>query len=91
MAEQATKNKIELIKAQRDGLEVAGDIERFAREGWESIPEADRDVRLKWVGIFYRKQTPGYFMIRVRIPNGISNADQLPGSGTDNNCLDRIY
>ena len=89
MAERATRNKIELIKAERDGLEIAGDIERFAREGWESIPEADRDVRLKWVGIFYRKQTPGYFMIRIRIPNGISNADQVRAIGEITNRYGR--
>ncbi len=89
MAERATKNKIELIKAERDGLEIAGDIERFAREGWESIPEADRDVRLKWVGVFYRKQTPGYFMIRVRIPSGISNAAQLRAIGEITNRYGR--
>ena len=89
MAERATKNKIEMIKAERDGLEVADDIERFAREGWESIPEADRGVRLKWVGVFYRKQTPGYFMIRVRIPNGISNAAQLRAIGEITNRYGR--
>ena len=35
-----------------------------------SIPEDDRDIRMKWYGIFYRKATPGFFMIRIRIPNG---------------------
>jgi ferredoxin-nitrite reductase len=77
MAEAATRNKFERIKAERDGLDVGEDIERFAAEGWESIPEDDRDARLKWWGIFYRKQTPGHFMVRIRINNGLSNATQL--------------
>lgn len=34
-------NKIEQVKAEKDGLDVGADIERFAREGWEIIPEDD--------------------------------------------------
>ncbi|WP_457600089.1 nitrite/sulfite reductase [Hydrogenivirga sp.] len=46
-------------------------MERYFADGnWENIPEDDRDVRLKWYGIFYRKATPGYFMVRIRVPNG---------------------
>ncbi len=70
-------NKIEGIKAAQDGLDVEASIEQYAREGWESIPEDDRDARLKWWGIFYRKQTPGYFMMRIRIPNGIASSEQV--------------
>ena len=69
-------NKIEEYKKEKDGLDVAQDIPRFADEGWQSIPEGDRE-RLKWLGVFFRRQTPGHFMMRVRIPNGICNADQF--------------
>jgi ferredoxin-nitrite reductase len=69
-------NKIEEYKREKDGLDVAEDIPRFADEGWQSIPEGDRE-RLKWVGVFFRRQTPGRFMMRVRIPNGISNSSQF--------------
>ncbi len=89
MAEKATKNKFEQIKAEKDGLDVGADIERYAMGGWESIPEDDRDARLKWYGVFYRKQTPGYFMVRIRIPNGLSNAAQLRAIGGITNELGR--
>ncbi len=69
-------NKIEGLKAEKDGLDVIHDVPRFAQEGWEAIPEGDRD-RLKWTGVFFRRQTPGHFMMRVRIPNGISNSAQV--------------
>src|ERR1700693_3804576 len=69
-------NKIEVIKNEKAGLDVLYDIPRFAQEGWEAIPDDDRE-RLKWAGVFFRKQTPGNFMMRVRIPNGISTAMQL--------------
>jgi ferredoxin-nitrite reductase len=74
-------SKIEEIKAAKDGLDAGADIEQYARGGWESIPEDDRDARLKWWGVFYRKQTPGYFMMRIRIPNGIASADQIEEIG----------
>jgi ferredoxin-nitrite reductase len=69
-------NRIEELKREKDGLEVIADVPRYAREGWEAIDEGDRE-RLKWAGVFFRRQTPGHFMMRVRIPNGISNAAQL--------------
>ena len=30
-------NKIEALKAERDGLDVSEDLVRFAREGWRTI------------------------------------------------------
>ena len=69
-------NKIEAIKSEKDGLDILRDIPAFSRDGWESIPMPDRD-RLKWAGVFFRRQTPGRFMMRVRITNGISNSDQF--------------
>jgi ferredoxin-nitrite reductase len=32
---------------------------------------------LKWVGVFYRRPTPGKFMMRIRMPNGFVRSDQL--------------
>ena len=69
-------NKVEEYKKEKDGLDVLEDVPRYAQEGWEAISEGDRE-RLKWTGVFFRRQTPGYFMMRVRIPNGISNAAQI--------------
>ncbi|MBF2098068.1 MAG: ferredoxin--nitrite reductase, partial [Gloeomargaritaceae cyanobacterium C42_A2020_066] len=70
-------NKFEEIKARKDGLRVQADLEHFAQIGWESIPEEDRDYRLKWVGLFFRKHTPGKFMLRLRLPNGILSSHQM--------------
>ena len=69
-------NKIEEYKKEKDGLDVMDDLPRYAREGWEGITEGDRE-RLKWLGVFFRRQTPGHFMMRVRISNGKSNSAQL--------------
>ena len=72
----AFTNKIEKLKQEKDGLDVAADVPRFARDGWETIGDADRE-RLKWLGVFFRRQTPGRFMMRIRMPNGLTNAAQL--------------
>ncbi len=71
-------NKIERIKAEKDGLDILPDIYRWAEMGIDAISEDDFE-RLKWYGIFYRRRTPGYFMMRIRIPNGIVNSSQFKG------------
>lgn len=69
-------NKIEILKTERDGLAVKEMIAHYAKTGWESIPEDDVQ-RLKWYGVFLRNPTPGFFMIRVRIPGGKTGSYQL--------------
>src|SRR5262249_55467043 len=52
------------------------DIERFAETDDEShIGEGDAQ-RLKWFGLFLRKQTPGHMMMRLRATCGKMNAEQ---------------
>lgn len=70
-------NQFERLKSEKDGLAVKAELEAFARLGWENIPEDDRDHRLKWLGIFFRKRTPGQFMLRLRLPNGILTSGQM--------------
>lgn len=70
-------NKIETIKREKDGLAVKDELEQFAAVGWQNIPEADLQVRLKWLGIFFRPVTPEKFMMRLRVPNGILTSQQL--------------
>ncbi|MBD2413865.1 ferredoxin--nitrite reductase [Nostoc calcicola FACHB-389] len=73
----ASLNKFEKFKAQKDGLAVKGEIEKFAALGWEAMDETDRDHRLKWLGVFFRPVTPGKFMMRLRMPNGILTGTQM--------------
>lgn len=66
----------EALKRKKNGLEVIEDIPNYISNGWESIPDTERD-RLKYVGVFYRRQTPGAFMMRLRMSSGFSNSDQF--------------
>ena len=70
-------NKIEQNKAAKDGLLVGNEIDKFAQIGWEEVDETDLQLRLKWYGMFWRPKTPGKFMLRLRVPNGCLNANQL--------------
>ena len=70
-------NQVEKNKAAKDGLEIGKDIDKFAEMGWEQMDKTDLELRLKWYGMFWRPKTPGKFMLRLRIPNGIINAEQL--------------
>ncbi|GKY99923.1 hypothetical protein MPSEU_000945900 [Mayamaea pseudoterrestris] len=83
--ERAQKGSpIEKIKLEKDVTSAWVDVYEFARkirEGemtWEEVEKADLDNRLKWVGMLHRaKRTPGQFMMRLKVPNGICNADQF--------------
>ena len=70
-------NKIELVKAEKDGLAVKNELEHFAKIGWESMDKSDLELRLKWLGIFFRPVTPGQFMLRLRTPNGNLNSEKM--------------
>ena len=71
-------NRFEAMKAAKDGLDVLPDLLRYAAERTpiEEIPEDDLD-RMKWYGVFHRKQTPGFFMMRLRTPGGRLTGEQL--------------
>jgi ferredoxin-nitrite reductase len=70
-------SKIEQMKLQQDGLDSLAGIEGFAATGnWQEMTEDDKQ-RFKWHGLFFRKQTPGNFMLRIRMTNGLSSAAQF--------------
>jgi len=70
-------NKFEKLKTEKDGLTVKSELEHFASLGWEAMDETDRDYRLKWLGLFFRPVTPGKFMMRLRLPNGVLTSHQM--------------
>ncbi|HEY9907124.1 MAG TPA: ferredoxin--nitrite reductase [Thermosynechococcaceae cyanobacterium] len=72
-----TQNKFERIKAEKDGLVLKQELDHFAKIGWEALEEADRDFRLRVLGLFYRTVTPGKFMLRLRVANGILPSTHL--------------
>lgn len=74
-------NKMELLKLEKDGLDVIRTIiEKYAVEGYDSIPE-DELNRFKWAGVYEQKPKDGHFMMRVRINSGCLNSNQARALG----------
>ena len=76
-AKKEKLNKIEQAKAKKHPLLLKQELENFARIGWEAMDEFELNQGFKWLGFFYRTVTPGFFMIRMRIPNGILTSNQM--------------
>ena len=74
----AIGNAVEGYKASLDGdgLRILEHLPEIIQRGVESLTPAEKEL-LKWVGVFFRRPTPGKFMMRVRMPNGFVRADQL--------------
>jgi ferredoxin-nitrite reductase len=72
------RNSVESLKSLKwwNPLRVRHDLPGMIAKGSAALTPADKDL-LKWVGIFFRKPTPGHFMMRVRMPNGFATSTQL--------------
>jgi ferredoxin-nitrite reductase len=71
------KNKVEIIKEEKDGLDALPDILALAANNrWEEMTEADK-ARAKWHGLFFRPPTPGNFMLRLRLEAGKTSSRQF--------------
>jgi len=70
-------NKVEVMKQEKDGLDSLPDILRLSpNNNWGEMTEDDKQ-RAKWHGLFFRKPTPGNFMMRLRLEGGRSNSRQF--------------
>ena len=76
--------RVERLKRELNPWEAHAEIERFAREGWDSIPPEWLGTYFRWWGIYTQGDGVGavggkggegkavrHFMVRIRIPNGV--------------------
>lgn len=75
--------RVERVKREKAPWSILEDIKRYAREGFESIPDEDLNIRFKHWGIYTQGDGDGvrgkaapYFMMRLRTPNGMITAAQ---------------
>jgi ferredoxin-nitrite reductase len=75
---RAAANAIEGYKASMggNGLRVREHLPQIIERGAAALTPAEKEL-LKWVGVFFRRPTPGKFMMRVRMPNGFASSRQL--------------
>lgn len=82
MAKETAAQRVERIKKEKDGLKVLEDIYVYAVLG-EAINPEDID-RFKWYGLYTQNRNLQaeddetlYFMLRVKLPNGEMNLEQI--------------
>src|SRR3954454_9896752 len=68
-------NKIERMKAEKDGLDVYAELMRAARDGYETLAETDMAL-LKWYGLYQHNTQDGHFMQRIKVVQGVLTAEQ---------------
>ncbi|ELZ53365.1 MULTISPECIES: nitrite/sulfite reductase [Halorubrum] len=72
---------VENWKSEVYGNEVRDRLFEFAEEGFDSIPDDERDAwfeRFKWWGLYHQRNgQEGYFMLRIGTPNGVLEPGQL--------------
>src|SRR5207237_3621312 len=71
-------NAVEGYKASMngDGLRIRELLPEIIERGAEALTPAEKEL-FKWIGVFFRKPTPGKFMMRIRMPNGFVRSGQL--------------
>ena len=82
-------NPFEKKKVKKGGDMMWTEVEELAvllRNGdvkWEDLDLDDVDVRMKWAGLFHRgKRTPGKFMQRLKVSQGVLSSEQLRALGS---------
>jgi sulfite reductase (ferredoxin) len=81
---ESPAQKAERVKREKPSWSILEDIRRYAREGFDSIPDDDLNVRFRAWGIYTQGDGAGtrggavpYFMMRVRTPNGVLNSKMV--------------
>jgi sulfite reductase (ferredoxin) len=82
--------RVERLKRELNPWEAYAEIQRFAREGWDSVPPEWFGAYFRWWGIYTQGDGVGaiggkggegkavrHLMVRIRIPNGVLDSRQL--------------
>ena len=89
-AKETKAQRVERLKRELNPWAAHAEIVRFAREGFQAIPPEWLGTYFRWWGIYTQGDGVGavggkggegkavpYFMLRIRIPNGMLSAAQL--------------
>jgi sulfite reductase (ferredoxin) len=82
--------RVERLKRELNPWEAYADIQRFARDGWDSVPPEWFGAYFRWWGIYTQGDGVGaiggkggegkavrHLMVRIRVPNGVLDSRQL--------------
>src|SRR6266568_8835941 len=82
------RNSTERLKREKSPLGMLDEIPALIAAGYEQVDEEDI-VRLKWWGLYHDKPKIGTFMLRVKIPGGVTSPEQLRTIGEISNVHGR--
>jgi sulfite reductase beta subunit-like hemoprotein len=82
------RNSVERLKREKSPLGMLDELPALIAAGYEQLPEEDI-VRLKWWGLYHDKPKIGTFMLRVKVPGGILQPEQLRAIGEISNVHGR--
>ena len=84
------EQRVERLKREKNPWEGLDDIRKFAREGFDSITPEWLGTYFRWWGVYTQGDGVGviggkngegkalpFFMVRIRIPNGLLQSHQL--------------
>jgi sulfite reductase (ferredoxin) len=87
---ETTAQRAERLKKEKNPWECLHEIRQFAQSGYESVPPEWRSNYLRWWGIYPQGDGAGvlggkggegkstqFFMLRIRVPNGLLFSHQL--------------
>src|SRR5258707_2375805 len=89
-AKETKAQRVERLKREKNPWEGLDEIRRFSREGFSSIPPEWIGTYFRWWGVYTQGDGSGviggtggvgkalpYFMVRLRITNGLLTSHQL--------------
>jgi ferredoxin-nitrite reductase len=79
------RNSVERLKREKSPLGMLDELPALIAQGYERVDEEDI-VRLKWWGLYHDKPKIGTFMLRVKIPGGITSPAHLRAIGEISNA-----
>jgi len=87
---ESKAQRVERLKRELNPWEAYTDIQRFAREGWDSVPPEWFGAYFRWWGVYTQGDGVGaiggkggegkavrHLMVRIRMPNGVLDSRQL--------------
>src|ERR1700691_2800565 len=89
-AQETKAQRVERLKREKNPWESLAEIRGFARTGFDSIPPEWLGTYFRWWGVYTQGDGAGviggkngegkalpFFMVRIRIPNGLLHSHQL--------------
>ena len=70
------RNNVEKLKFEKHPVRLIDELVQLGEMDYLEITEEDM-VRFQWYGLYHDKPKVGYMMMRIRVPGGILQPDQL--------------